>query len=138
MDFQRDAASELSGFSTNMLGFQTALAHAGSDKGLANYDPKIDLETLLKNTVNLNKNALTSVTVLVYNIPLLGPILDPSASQCSLWLRVLKLPFIAVVYDIKCLIDGILDVVENFTDAILNSDDVKPLLIALQSLLPPL
>ena len=121
-----------------MLGFQTALANAGLDKGLANYDRKIVLETLLKNTVNLNKNALTSVSVLVYNIPGLGPMLGPSASQCSLWLRVLKLPFIAVVNDIKCLIDGILDVVENSTDAILNLDYVKSLLIALQPLLSPL
>ena len=67
-----------------MLGFQTALAQAGSDKGLTNYDPKNSLETLLKDTVNLNKNALTAVSVLVYNIPVLGPILGPSASQCSL------------------------------------------------------
>jgi hypothetical protein len=34
---------------------------------------------------------------------------------------VLKLPFIAVVYDIKCLIDNILDVTEDSTDAIINA-----------------
>ena len=67
-----------------MLGFQTALAKAGSDKGEANYDNTNDLETILKNTVNLNKNALSAVSVMVYNIPGLGPILGPSASHCPL------------------------------------------------------
>ena len=109
-----------------MLDFQTALAKTGSDKGLANYDDTNDLETLLKNTVDLNKNVLSAVDVAVYNLPVLGPILGPSASQCPLRRRVLKLPFIAVVYDIKCLIDGILDVVENFTDATIN--ELQPVL----------
>jgi hypothetical protein len=63
-----------------MLGFQTALAQA-SDKGLANYDPKNGLETLLKDTVNLNKATLTDVSVAAYNIPMLGRISGPSASQ---------------------------------------------------------
>lgn len=63
-----------------MLGFQTALAQIGSDKGLANYDNKNDLETLLKNTVNLNKDVLEAVDVAVYNLPILGPTLSPSAS----------------------------------------------------------
>jgi hypothetical protein len=67
-----------------MLGFQTALAQIGSDKGLANYDDKNSLETLLKDTVDLNKNVLSAVDVAVYNLPVLGPILGPSASQCSL------------------------------------------------------
>lgn len=67
-----------------MLGFQTALAKAGSDKGEANYDRTNGLETILKDTVNLNKNTLTAVSVIVYNIPVLGPILGPSASQCQL------------------------------------------------------
>lgn len=65
-----------------MLGFQTALAQ--SDKGLANYDDTNDLETLLKNTVDLNKNVLNAVDTAVYNLPILGPILGPSAFQCPL------------------------------------------------------
>lgn len=67
-----------------MLGFQTALAQTGSDKGLANYDRTNDLETLLKDTVDLTKDTLNAVDLLVHNIPILGPILDPSASQCPL------------------------------------------------------
>jgi hypothetical protein len=61
-----------------MLGFQTALAQ--TDKGLTNYDDTNDLESLLKDTVNLNKNVLSAVDVAVYNLPLLGHILGPSAS----------------------------------------------------------
>lgn len=67
-----------------MRGFQTALAQIGSDKGLANYDDKNNLETLLKDTVNLNKDALTAVDVAVYYLPILGPTLGPSASLCPL------------------------------------------------------
>ena len=67
-----------------MLSFQTALAQAGSDKGLANYDNTNDLETLVKNSVNLTKKVLNAVDVAVYNFPVLGPTLGPSASQCLL------------------------------------------------------
>lgn len=63
-----------------MLGFQTALAQTASDKGLANYNDKNNLETLLKDTVDFNKNVLSAVVVTVYNVPGLGPILGPSAS----------------------------------------------------------
>ena len=63
-----------------MLSFQTALVQAASDKGLANYDDKNNLETLLMDTVNFNKNVLSDVDVAVYNLPGLGPILGPSAS----------------------------------------------------------
>ncbi|KAF8168086.1 hypothetical protein B0H34DRAFT_44995 [Crassisporium funariophilum] len=103
-DFQRDSASELSSFSTNMLGFQTAFVKSASesDRGLANYDRKNDLETLLKQYINLHKNALSAVSVLVYNIPGLGPILGP------------------IIYEIKCIIDEILNATEEFTDAAIN------------------
>lgn len=74
-----------------MQGFQTALAKAASDKGLANYDRSNGFETLLKDIINLHKNVLTAVSVAVYNIPFLGPLLGPSEYQCPLWCRVLKL-----------------------------------------------
>lgn len=109
LDFQHDFASELSGFNTNMLGFRTVLAQ--TDKGLANYDDTNDLETLVKDTVDFNKNVLSAVDVAVYNIPCLGPILGP------------------IVYNLKCLIDGILDAIEDFTDATINA--LQPLLQAL-------
>lgn len=85
-DFQRDCVAALTGFNTNMDGFQTTLADTASpatgvgDKGLANYDRNNDLETLLKNIVNVNKNVLSSINTIVYNIPGVGPILGPSMS----------------------------------------------------------
>lgn len=57
---------------------QGLLGDLGRDKGLANYDRSNDLETLLKHIVNLNKDTLSSVTDIVYEIPILGPILGPS------------------------------------------------------------
>ena len=68
----------MTGFHTNLLGFQTVLAQLGADKGLANYDRTDALETLLKRIVNANKDALSATDVLICNIPLLGPILGPS------------------------------------------------------------
>lgn len=85
-DFQRDCVAALTGFNTNMDGFRTALvdtassASGTSDKGLANYDRTNDLETLLKNLANLTKNVLSSIDALVYNLPVVGPILGPSMS----------------------------------------------------------
>jgi hypothetical protein len=57
------------------------LAQLGSNKGLENYDSTNDLETLLKNTVNLNKDALNTIADIVANIPVLGPLLGPSKSS---------------------------------------------------------
>ncbi|KAI0051705.1 hypothetical protein FA95DRAFT_1459126, partial [Auriscalpium vulgare] len=107
-DFNQQSADELSAFQTNVLGFQTVLAQLGADKGLANYDKSNDLETLLKNMVNLNKDVLSYTTALVYVIPVLGPILGP------------------IVYEIKCLLDEILDATENLTDGLLNA--LEPML----------
>jgi len=77
-DYHRQAAAELTGFSTAMGDYTMELAKATSDKGLANYDKNNDLETLVKNTVNLNKMVLNAATDAVNNIPVLGPILGPS------------------------------------------------------------
>jgi len=107
-DFQSKSAAALNGFHSNLLGFQSVLRQLGADRGLANYDKSNELETLLKNVVNLNKDTLKYVTTLVYNIPVLGPVLGP------------------IVYEIKCILELLLDFVENLTDAILNQ--LQPLL----------
>jgi len=66
-----------------MDGFSTALADSTAarsgtpDKGLANYDSTNDLETLLKNVVNLNKDVLTGLDHALGGLPLLGPLLGP-------------------------------------------------------------
>lgn len=77
-NFQQQCTTELTGFQTNLLSFQGALKDFESDKGLGNYDKSNDLETLLKNVINLNKDTLSEVDVLVYQIPMLGQTLGPS------------------------------------------------------------
>ncbi len=53
-------------------------------KGLANFDPNDPLEVILKNLINATKDALEAVDILVYRIPILGPILGPSKSSFDL------------------------------------------------------
>ena len=76
--FRDGAARELRGFRDNMGRTRGLLGDLGRDKGLANYDRDNDLETLLKDIVNLNKDTLSSVTDIVYEVPLLGTTLGPS------------------------------------------------------------
>ena len=100
---------------------ESLLAQLGDQKGLANYDRTDGLETLLKNLVNLNKDTLSYVDILVSNLPVLGPELGQSA-YVSFTSSILTRHFtFSVVYDIKCLLDKVLDAVENVTDALLNS-----------------
>ncbi|KAL5535539.1 hypothetical protein ACEPAF_3633 [Sanghuangporus sanghuang] len=106
--FQQGAASRFSSFSSSTQGFSDLFGQLAADKGLANYDKDNSLEVMLKDVVNANKDALSAVTALVYNIPDLGPVLGP------------------IVYEIKCIVDDLLDLTENLTDGILN--DMKPML----------
>ena len=76
--FRDDTARELRGFRDNMGRTRGLLGDLGREKGLANYDRNNDLETFLKEIVNLNKDTLSSVDDLVYKIPALGPTLGPS------------------------------------------------------------
>ncbi|KAA1468243.1 hypothetical protein DENSPDRAFT_877951 [Dentipellis sp. KUC8613] len=109
--YGQQCSSELQAYKTNMLGFQSVFAQLGADKGLANYDKTDDLETLLKNTVNLNKDTLKSVNEMIDAIPTIGPLLGP------------------IVYEIKCILDDLLDATENLSDALINS--LQPLLRSL-------
>ena len=81
--FQQSAAAELAGFDSSLFGIKTILDQLGAEKGLMNYDRTNDLETLLKNVINLNKDTLSAVDDLVYKLPVLGPILGPSEFPCS-------------------------------------------------------
>jgi len=107
-DFQHACATGLTGFHINLLSFQSTLSSLNANRGLANYDPNNQLETLLKNMINLNKSVLGYTTVLVYNIPVLGSILGP------------------IVYELKCILEDVLDTVESLSDALLNI--LQPLL----------
>ncbi|KAH9835563.1 uncharacterized protein C8Q71DRAFT_762591 [Rhodofomes roseus] len=113
-NFNQEYASAVSEFHENFLGFQTVLGELAADKGLANYNQASEMETMLKNMVNAAKYALNDTYNMVNGIPGLGPVLGP------------------VVYQIKCLIDEILDATENMTDALLNDmENILPLLKAL-------
>ena len=83
-NFRAESEHELSGFHTNLLGFQSTLAELGADKGLANYDKDNDLETLLKDMVNSVKYLLNDIDAMVNDIPGLGPSLGPSQYQYEL------------------------------------------------------
>ena len=60
-----------------MLGFEGVLRQFGADAGLKNYNRFDDIETLLKNVVNLHKNTLSYVTTITYNLPIVGKTLGP-------------------------------------------------------------
>ncbi|KAI0655075.1 hypothetical protein C8Q70DRAFT_924100 [Cubamyces menziesii] len=108
-DFNQRVLTEFTGFQDGLSSVQSILVELGADRGLANYDPNDELETLLKNIVNLVKDTLKTVDNLVYQVPLLGPLLGP------------------IVYQVKCILDETLDAVENLTDALLNA--LQPLLV---------
>ncbi|THH06107.1 hypothetical protein EW145_g4318 [Phellinidium pouzarii] len=110
-NFQQDAATALSNHQTSMTEFISTYKEVATDKGLANYDNSIELETLLKDVVNANKNVMAAVAELIDGIPVLGPILAP------------------MVYDIKCLVDDLLDATEDLSDVLMNA--LKPLLVPL-------
>ena len=76
--FQRNAAEKFSAFQTNAQQSSDILSQLAADKGLANYDKNDQLETILKDLVNANKDALSAVYVMINNDPNLGPILGPS------------------------------------------------------------
>ncbi|KJA29227.1 hypothetical protein HYPSUDRAFT_50705 [Hypholoma sublateritium FD-334 SS-4] len=110
-DFQQQYASALSDYSDNVSGFHTTLAKTLSDKGLANYDRTNSIETILKDFFNLNKGIFNSINVYLPTIPVIGPIVGP------------------LFYNIKCLLDGILNEVEDSTDGAINA--LQPLLAAI-------
>jgi len=120
--FRDDATRELRGFRNNMDRAQGILGDLGRDKGLANYDRNNDLETLLKDIINLNKDTLSAVTEIVYEIPILGPLLGPSeCPYVSIGIDADSFPCAPVVAELKCIVDEVLNVVENTVDGLLNT-----------------
>ncbi|KAJ8084014.1 hypothetical protein AAF712_000906 [Marasmius tenuissimus] len=76
--------------------------------GHANYDRNSAVETVLKETIDYIKKLLHSLAVAIDKDCLLGPLLGP------------------IVYQIKCIIDELLNGIENISDGCLN--DLKALL----------
>ncbi|KAJ7293589.1 hypothetical protein C8J57DRAFT_1269426 [Mycena rebaudengoi] len=109
--FRRECVTAFTSYQEHFARFPRLLGPLSADAGLANYDKTDQLETLLKDIVNANKDALSATYVLVDNIPGLGPVLGP------------------IVYVVKCIVDELLDATENLTDAIINI--LKPLIAPL-------
>ncbi|KAF8922544.1 hypothetical protein CPB85DRAFT_1555886 [Mucidula mucida] len=105
-DFQQECLSTLLGYQGVLSDCKNALAPLGADRGLANYDNNNDMETALKNIINVSKDVLSSISEMTDCSPLVGPLLGPT------------------VYDIKCILESILDLFENVTDGLLN--DLSP------------
>jgi hypothetical protein len=76
--FQQQCATELTSFYSNLFGVEDILKTLGCEKGLANYDRDNELETILKNSINIIKDLLREVLAIVEDIPFLGRILGPS------------------------------------------------------------
>ncbi|OBZ79778.1 hypothetical protein A0H81_01139 [Grifola frondosa] len=57
---------------------QQMLSVLAADKGLANYDRNDEMETLLKDIVDFTKDLLKATVQIVYEVPVLGPLLGPS------------------------------------------------------------
>ncbi|KAI0078885.1 hypothetical protein K474DRAFT_1659817 [Panus rudis PR-1116 ss-1] len=106
-DYQQQSSLEASGVRDNLHGLSGVFGGLAADKGLANYNQAVILETPLKDTVNSIKYFLNDVDEDVYNLPGLGSTLGP------------------IVYEIKCILDELLDALENITDGVLN--DLLPL-----------
>ncbi|KIY52743.1 hypothetical protein FISHEDRAFT_69557 [Fistulina hepatica ATCC 64428] len=113
--FQQQCQDALTDYSLGLGGIQAVLQQLGAGKGEEYEDRTNDLETLLKNTVNMNKDILNDTTKIVTNIPVLGPLLAP------------------ILFVIKCDLELLLDAVENLTDQIINALNpiLRPLLPAL-------
>jgi hypothetical protein len=76
--YQQEAAQQLGGFLDGYQGFKGLLAQLGSDKGLKNFDGRDPLQVVLKDIVNAHKDILKSVSDIVNQLPVLGPVLGPS------------------------------------------------------------
>lgn len=76
-EFQQQNLDALNDFQGGLLEFQGLFGKIITDKGLANYDNRDKLETMLKNTINATKNTLSATSILMYQLPLLGPLLGP-------------------------------------------------------------
>ncbi|KAF7306936.1 hypothetical protein MIND_00486300 [Mycena indigotica] len=99
--FQQQCVESATGFRDNYSEFKE---YVSGMRGAGNqcYDETNGLEQALHDIVNANKDALRSIYVMVDNIPGLGPVLGP------------------IVYEIKCIIDDILNLTRVTVDCLVN------------------
>lgn len=77
-DFQQSTAYQMTALHTTLAGVNSLFSSAAANDGLANYDKTDQVETTLKSIINTSKNILASANVVIYNLPIVGPILGPS------------------------------------------------------------
>lgn len=132
----RDASTDLTGLSA----LADALAPLRANNGMANFNRDDPLQVLLRTTVTGMEDTLEAVNLIVYYVPLLGPVLGPivydrkscfrsqpatvrlaqaraltsSRSSC------LFTPSCLFAPTVKCIIDSILDLGEETIDGLLN------------------
>lgn len=106
-EFQKEISEKLKQWQKHansiptLTNIHNSLSFFGRDKGMANLDKSNEMEVTLKNTINSMKNSMSDVNLMVYQVPALGPTLGP------------------IVYQIKCILDDILNGSENTADALI-------------------
>ncbi|GAA5862515.1 hypothetical protein JCM1840_004209 [Sporobolomyces johnsonii] len=119
--FQNSVYQELKayrGSAEGLPGLQeldTALKPLGPDQGLGNFNRNDAIQVLLRTVNESTQNTLESTNLLVYYVPVLGPLVGP------------------ILYDIKCIIDDLLNAAQYNTDGLLNQLIDKPGLELLSS-----
>lgn len=66
-------------YHSNLLCISSKLDYFGRSKGLDYYDRNSDIETLIKELINVHKDTLSYLSDLVDRIPGIGPVIGPGA-----------------------------------------------------------
>ncbi|GAA6059366.1 hypothetical protein JCM10212_003264 [Sporobolomyces blumeae] len=86
-----------------------ALKPLGPDQGLGNFNRDDPLQVLIRTLNESTQQTLESINLIVYYVPVLSPLLA------------------APLYDIKCIIDDVLNAAQYNADGLLNQLDLKGL-----------
>ncbi|GAA5838064.1 hypothetical protein JCM3766R1_004190 [Sporobolomyces carnicolor] len=107
--FQNSVYQELKayrGSAQSLPGLQElyeATKPAAGDHGLDNFDRDDPIQVLIRTLNESTQQTLESINLIVYYVPVLGPIAGP------------------LVYDIKCILDNVLDATQINLDGLLNN-----------------
>lgn len=77
--FEETLTNGLRLYHSNLLCISSKLDYFGREKGLEYYDRNSDIETLIKELVNVHKDTLSYLSDLVDRIPGIGPVVGPGA-----------------------------------------------------------
>ncbi|KAG0147012.1 hypothetical protein CROQUDRAFT_43585 [Cronartium quercuum f. sp. fusiforme G11] len=106
--FQKEVSAKLKQWQKHansiptLTNIHNSLSYFSRDQGMANLDKSNEMEVALKNSINSLKYSMSDLNLMVYQVPALGPVLGP------------------IVYQIKCILDDMLNGSENTADALLN------------------